>query len=438
MDPTSQALRRLLRGLERLPTPTYLTVVGASFALNGLVVLALGGTSASQHVFHLSVVLVAARSRARGGLLAGALAAGLSALTTVASGGQLPAAWLAQGLAFVLVGGLVGMLVGMGSEPTEQQDDLAERERALVAQRHALLQLVSHELRTPLTVIRGSVETLRRHGAVDARFADLLLATGRSVRRLEEMLEVMLAAVEELDAGESEQSEVHVAEIVIDVASSLQHDLPDRLRIDLDRSESVVTVEPYLWLTLRCLLDNAVKFTPPREDIVVTIDRCRDKVTINLRDHGPGLPAGFEVRAFEPFTQADSGVMRTHPGIGMGLYTARRLARQLGGDVTIETAAEGGAIAQVTLPSAGMRIPQGSLAVVRRSGPAYANAHGRSVLPEAAAQSPGLRRRIATVPPDNARKPARASATSGTPVTGSDPSSLPSSAESVPPAASTV
>ncbi|MEX2550061.1 MAG: HAMP domain-containing sensor histidine kinase, partial [Nitriliruptoraceae bacterium] len=345
MDPTSQAMSRLLRGLEQLPTLTYLTVVGASFVLNSIVVLALGGSSVSQHLFHLSVVLVAARSRARGGLLAGAVAAGLSALTTVASGGQLPAAWPAQGLAFLLVGGLVGTVVGIGNDPAEQQHDLAERERELVTQRHALLQLVSHELRTPLTVIRGSVETLRRQGAVDARFTDLLLATGRSVRRLEEMLEVMLAAVEELDTGESEQTEVHVAEIVIDAANSLQHDLPHRLRLDLDESESVVTVEPYLWLTLRCLLDNAMKFTPSREDIVVSIKRCRDTVTINLRDHGPGLPAGFEVRAFEPFTQADSGVMRAHPGIGMGLYTARRLARQLGGDVTIGTAAEGGAIA---------------------------------------------------------------------------------------------
>ena len=213
------------------------------------------------------------------------------------------------------------------------------------------MQLVSHEFRTPLTVIRGSLQTLRRPEAgIDERFVDLLDATMRAVDRLESMAEVILAASDEIELADAVESLVELAGLVHDVARSLGPDVDERLRLHLDDDARLVTVEPYLWLTIRCLLDNAVKFSPPDEPIEVMFEAADDLAVIILRDHGPGLPPGFEGEAFEPFTQADPSLRRAHEGLGMGLHSARRLARRLGGDVELRSLGEDGTSAQVILP----------------------------------------------------------------------------------------
>ena len=251
-----------------------------------------------------------------------------------------------------LLGGVgAGALAAAHLDVRRREHDVAERERSLTSQRSALVQLVSHEFRTPLTVIRGSLQTLRRPEAgIDDRFVDLLDATMRAVDRLEDMAEVILAASDDIQLADAVESLVELAELVRDVARSLGPDVDARLELHLDADARLVTVEPYLWLTIRCLLDNAVKFSPPGEPIEVTFEAADDLAVIILRDHGPGLPPGFEGDAFEPFTQADPSLRRPHEGLGMGLYSARRLARRLGGDVELRSLGDDGTSAEVILP----------------------------------------------------------------------------------------
>jgi signal transduction histidine kinase len=236
------------------------------------------------------------------GLLAGAATGFVAGLLAGPLSGHLVASvWLPRAGAFVLIGAVVGLVSSARSEAWRREREVAERESALVAQRASLVQLVSHEFRTPLTIIRGSLETLAgRKDAIAPAFRELVVATERSVDRLQEMADVVLATADELDTGSTPRTRVQVRDLVVHAARSLDHELPDRVVLDVPEHSAVVTVEP--------------------------------------------------------FTQADPSERRSHQGLGLGLYTARRLARRLGGDVTVRANVDGhGTTATIVIPDGGER-----------------------------------------------------------------------------------
>lgn len=258
--PASRRLRRLLSRLDRAPQPPYLVVIAASLLATWLVVSReAAALSVWNHLFYVPIVLAGLRL----GLLAGAATGFVAGL---------------------LAGPLSGHLVASVWLP-----------------RASLVQLVSHEFRTPLTIIRGSLETLAgRKDAIAPAFRELVVATERSVDRLQEMADVVLAAADELDTGSTPHTRAQVRDLVVHAARSLDHELPDRVVLDVPEHSAVVTVEP--------------------------------------------------------FTQADPSERRSHQGLGLGLYTARRLARRLGGDVTVRANVDDhGTTATIVIPDGGER-----------------------------------------------------------------------------------
>jgi signal transduction histidine kinase len=85
------------------------------------------------------------------------------------------------------------------------------------------------------------------------------------------------------------------------------------------------------------LLSNAVKFTPSGGRIELGFALTEDAVTLRVSDSGPGIPADSLSRIFDPFVQLDSGLTRRAEGAGLGLAISRRLARLMGGDLTVES-----------------------------------------------------------------------------------------------------
>jgi K+-sensing histidine kinase KdpD len=103
------------------------------------------------------------------------------------------------------------------------------------------------------------------------------------------------------------------------------------------------------------LVDNACKYASG-DDVtqrIIDIDARMNgpSVRISVRDHGPGVPASCARTIFKPFDRGRYGPGDTTPGVGLGLALARGLARDLGGDLTLEnSAANPGATFVVSLP----------------------------------------------------------------------------------------
>ncbi|MFC6286429.1 response regulator [Nocardioides sp. GCM10027113] len=97
------------------------------------------------------------------------------------------------------------------------------------------------------------------------------------------------------------------------------------------------------------LLGNAVKFTDEGE-VQVRVEPHDDELAIRVRDTGVGIPSDRHASLFDAFEQGDSSTTRTHGGTGLGLAISRRLARAMGGELSVESRPGQGSTFLLTLP----------------------------------------------------------------------------------------
>ena len=239
-----------------------------------------------------------------------------------------------------------------------------ERRAALaraVAARSRLMRGVSHDLKNPIHAIDGHAQLLEDElrGPLTAEQRDSLARIRRSARSLMALIEDLL----ELARAEAGQLTVKLDRVVL---YDVVHDAVEEHRAAAqaagltlvhldDGSKTILTTDPArVTQVLGNLLSNAIKYTPAGGHIEVAtemLDR-RDgaeagRLAIHVADDGPGIPAEKYEEVFGEFTRLDSS---DKPGAGLGLSIARRVARLLGGDVTVSGGKEGGARFTFWLP----------------------------------------------------------------------------------------
>jgi len=232
---------------------------------------------------------------------------------------------------------------------------------ALSDRRAAFVSAVTHELRTPLTTFRMYAEMLEQ-GMVDPDKRQRYVATlRREADRLGDLVENVLAYAR----IESERAPLAPETLAVHELVERMHDrLRERargagldLRIDvppaLERARVVVDPTAAEQIVFN-LVDNAAKYAPSRDTPRVELsvgEAPRGRLSLCVRDHGPGIDPGEREAIFEPFSKARAHAAGSKPGVGLGLSLSRRLARQLGGELRVE-AANPGARFVLTLPRA--------------------------------------------------------------------------------------
>jgi signal transduction histidine kinase len=236
---------------------------------------------------------------------------------------------------------------------------VAAREEAL--ERSALktqfLANVSHEIRTPLNGILGVTQLLKQQSipAEFQEYVDVLQSAGESLLSI--VNDVLDLSKIEANRLELESRVFDLAHVVSETARSFWA-LAQRKGLEL-----VVDIEPQakgpvrgdanrIRQALTNLLSNALKFTD-HGSVRVSVTRRDDKVSILVADTGPGLAPEHHARVFEPFEQADVAIQRRYGGTGLGLAITRRLARLMGGDVSMTSEVGVGAsfLFEVSIPS---------------------------------------------------------------------------------------
>jgi signal transduction histidine kinase len=112
-------------------------------------------------------------------------------------------------------------------------------------------------------------------------------------------------------------------------------------------SGEMSTDQQLLGRALANLLDNAVRHTPAGGRIEIQLEREGDRASIAVSDSGGGVPEAQRARIFDRFVQLDPA--RSAGGAGLGLPIARMIARLLGGDLTVDRSALGGARFELTV-----------------------------------------------------------------------------------------
>ncbi len=269
--------------------------------------------------------------------------------------GLLPAA----GRGFVILAGLllvvvvVAILAG-GSLLMWQ----ARRHLADALQKTSFVSNISHELKTPLTSIRMYAELLSEGRITDAektrKYLQVIAAESQRLTRLVNNV---------LDFSRLEQGKKKYRRESIEGAGFVRQFIEaHQLRL----GEAGLTVraefpEAPVWISgdrdaleqvLLNLVDNVIKYAAAGGEIQITLEREPGQCRLAVMDRGPGIAPPHRGRVFEKFYRVDDSLTARQPGSGLGLSIARRLLRDLGGDLAFEPRAGGGSCFIARLPYA--------------------------------------------------------------------------------------
>lgn len=241
---------------------------------------------------------------------------------------------------------------------------LAERAEAANHAKSEFLATMSHEIRTPLHGVMGMADLIHEAETDPAKIdlIDTLRASGRQLQRIiDDVLDISRIEAGRLSLKREPFELVSLLEHVIDLhapnAARKQLDL--RLRIQSDLPVLGWGDPDRLAQILGNLISNAVKFTDHGAvELVAGLDPQR-KLVFAVMDSGPGIPESDQSRLFQPFTQLDASISRTHGGSGLGLAICRRLADSMGGCLQLETKRWPGSTFRLSLPNAAppLRVP---------------------------------------------------------------------------------
>lgn len=291
----------------------------------------------------------------------------------------LSALAIAMGAALLLSGGAAALLSYRLSDPIErmrlaalqlaeghyqvktgvvQQDELgqlaqtidllagrlakAERERnALDQMREDFVANVSHELRTPVAVLRGSLELLQDQTVCDpAEVQEYYRQMMNESRHLERLVNDLLDLSRLQDEGFIlDFGEVNLCDVARDAARAIR-------RAAFEKQMEVRCVCPEqecltwgdygrLRQLLLILLDNAVKFSNEGQEVLLSITREGDRITVSVTDHGAGISPDELERLFERFYKKTC--TQNPYGTGLGLAIARQIADRHGAQLSAES-----------------------------------------------------------------------------------------------------
>jgi signal transduction histidine kinase len=204
-------------------------------------------------------------------------------------------------------------------------------------------------LRSPIDRIIESAEQIvaRSEGPLRSDYASY----GNDIASAARHLLSVLRAMSE-DPAQT-QASVDLAALAAEAVIMLESSAEERgLAIELDGPESLRArgEERGIIQILVNLMVNAIRYSPENGAIRLTFGRTAGTASITVSDQGPGIAGDDAQRIFERFERAHSG--DGDGGAGLGLAFSRRLARSMGGDVTLDSAPGEGARFTLTLPAA--------------------------------------------------------------------------------------
>jgi len=251
--------------------------------------------------------------------------------------------------------GVIGSIIDITAiKDAEARAQAMQQESASKSQ---FLANMSHEIRTPLNGVLGMAQALEQDNltADQRQKVEVMLDSGRT----------LMAVVNDiLDLSKIDAHKLEIAPVNVDVHTGfrrtidlfrsraeekgltlsllLDMDVPQRLQLDPVRTRQC----------LANLISNAVKFTD-KGGITVSVHMRgageNRMMEVAVADTGVGMTAEQSSRLFSDFMQADVSTTRKYGGTGLGLAITRRLARLMGGDVSVDTAPGRGSIFRLTM-----------------------------------------------------------------------------------------
>jgi two-component system OmpR family sensor kinase len=242
------------------------------------------------------------------------------------------------------------------SRLTEQFNDMISRLQASFAQIQQFSADASHELRTPLTIMRGEIEVALRNQRLSKDSRELLNSINDELIRLSSIVESLMILVKS-DTGRLvfNMQPIALDEFIEELFEETKVLAESkRIRVKLERSQPIRingdTVRlKQLFLNL---IDNALKYTPPRGQVTLTLTKKEGDAVLSVKDNGIGIPRKDQTKIFERFYRVDRSEDNVEDagGSGLGLSIAKWITEAHNGSIEVKSREGRGSTFVVRLP----------------------------------------------------------------------------------------
>jgi PAS domain S-box-containing protein len=236
----------------------------------------------------------------------------------------------------------------------EQLQQHAERMAQLEKVKRDFLNLASHELRGPLSVLRGYMSMIEDGTLSVDRFPEFVPLLSAKLRQIELLVTQMLDTAR-LESGRLalRGETFDLGAMVAQIIESFRPLASDRHKLELvapDRLVMVTADRERLETVVSNLVDNAIKYSPHGGPVTCLVAATASRAFVSVRDQGLGIAREDVPKLFTPFGRIVTADNAHISGTGLGLYLAREVLQQQGGDILVESTLDRGSRFTVTLP----------------------------------------------------------------------------------------
>ncbi len=228
---------------------------------------------------------------------------------------------------------------------------MAEHTQSLLQSQKRLLRDISHELRSPLTRQNIALELARQHpGAAEPYLARI----EKESNRLNELIDQLLLLTRlEGDLDNVPRETVHLRRLVDTIVQDADFEAADndrRIEVRNFDDAAVPGSREMLARALENVIRNALRYTAAGSSVEIGAVKGDGRITITVRDHGPGVPEENLEQIFKPFFRVAESRDRSSGGTGIGLAIARQAVLLHGGGIKAENSSDGGLVIEIQLP----------------------------------------------------------------------------------------
>lgn len=239
---------------------------------------------------------------------------------------------------------------------SQQFNELLDKISFYISQQKHFVEDVSHELRTPVAIVEGHLKLLNRWGKNDPEvLEESLRASLSEIQRMKTLVQEML------DLSRAPQVKEQYKDAKTEVVSTLEQIVtnfkllyPDFTFIsDIDTHEEILSpiYRNHFEQIIIILLDNAVKYSTNRKEIIVSLSTTTGHLEIGIQDFGMGLSEEDKKKVFSRFYRVDKARSRERGGNGLGLSIAKELIEGYKGRISLTSHLNQGSVFKVKLPS---------------------------------------------------------------------------------------
>jgi PAS domain S-box-containing protein len=231
--------------------------------------------------------------------------------------------------------------------------DISER-KELDKRKDEFISMASHELKTPVTSLKGFLGLMQRRLTIqgDEKALHYLARMEAQVNKLTKLIndlfDLSKMQTGQLDYRE-ERFEVDalVQEIVENVQETTQ---THRLLLEGQTQAEVFGDRDRVGQVLINLLNNAIKYSPQTDTVLVRVAKDQNEALVSVQDFGIGIAKEHQYKIFERFYQVTDPEEKPYPGLGIGLYISCEIVKRHGGQIWIESKKGEGTTFHFTLP----------------------------------------------------------------------------------------